>query len=422
MAIRMKEWGMLAVPGQPAQVRTQGLFGWERVGRSLGTGLGSVLEGGVKLLELNKVNSTGELADFSERLKGISSEVSEELREQEVQDWDYSWNEAAFPRIREAVQELSAESREAGMELARTYSAQASIEARRQRDIRRVSTARGRWKQRVESSIADGQEEQAARWLEAGRGVFVPEEQMKEHRDAVRSRACRSRWEARLQASPLETLSAITAAQGGQGEPLPARETERRMLEQSCVRVRSQLRRELAQSFSQCLHAEEEIEPASLELAAKAGVIPSGLPYPVVGGGEPQAVLTDSERAAWLRWLDLRDDGEEGEIEARLSVATAPLPLSERRRLLNRLERTRSVPATDRRSLCNRLFSLYHSGALGCPGDAEAQLALLSLLNEGATLLAEQGSEAASEWIEARRSGADSWVCFDGEPAAKEKK
>ncbi len=415
MAIRMKEWGMLAAPGQPAHVRTQGLYGWERVGRSVGEGVSAAILGGAQLSELGKVNRAGELADFSEQLRTISAEVSEELREAEVQDWDYSWKAAATPRIREAVQALSADSREAGMELARMYTAQASIEARRDRDIRRVSTARGRWEQRVEASISAGQEQQASRWLEAGRGVFVPEEQMPARREEVRSRACHARWEARLQSSPLEALAEMASAREKKEGGLPSRAAETRRLEQSCTRVRQSLRRELAQSFSACLHAGEDIEPETLELAARAGVLPEAAAAPAAVRGARAAVMTDADREAWYRWLDCREDGDEGEVSARLSIASAALPLEERRRLLRRLERTRGVPAADRRSLSNQLLALYHAGGLGCPGDAEARSSLLDMMDEGARLLAEQGVEAVSEWMEARRAGCDNWVCFEPE-------
>ncbi len=417
MAIRMKEWGMLAAPGQPVHVRTQGLYGWERVGRSMGSGLGDVLQGAVDLAGLETVSRAGELASFTEKLRGISAEVSEELGEQEVQDWDYSWNAAASPRFREAVQELSSESREAGAELARMYSAQSSIEARRDREVRRVATARGRWEQRLEASVSAGQEEQAACWLEAGRGVFVPEEQMPSRLEEVRSRACRSRWEARLQASPLEALSEIAAVQRGkEGAALPARESERRRLESACERVRRNLRRELAVNFSASLQAGEEIEPSTLTLAAGAGLMPEAPERPRAAEGEPSLAT----RMAWRRWLDAREDGEEAEQEARLVIASAPLPLKERCSLLNRVGCTTGVAAADRRALSNQLFELYHSGALGCPGDAEAQRSLLALQEEGATLLAEQGAAAVADWVKARRSGGERWVCFDEDRPQRE--
>ncbi len=417
MAIRMKEWGMLAMPGQPLHVRTQGLYGWERAGRSMGEGIGSSLKGGADLAGLTKVSSAGELAEFSEQLRAISSEVSEELREQEVLDWDYSWNAAATPRIHEAVQSLSAESREAGTELARMYSAQASIEARRDREMQRVSTARGRWEQRVDAAISAGQEEQALRWLEAGRGVFVPEEQMPQRHEEVRSRACRSRWEARLQSSPLETLSEMAVARGKNAALLPSREEEKRALKQSSQRVRNKLRRELAQGFSARVQAGEELERSTLELAARAGMISAVPEYP--NGGAVH--MTDSSRTLWRRWLDFRSDDEESEVEARLAIATAPLPLAERRALLTRLEHTLTVPAADRRSLSNQLFALYHSGAFGCPGDAEAARSLLTLLDEGAELLAEQGAAAVADWMKAQQAGGDRWVCYESESQDEKK-
>ncbi len=119
--------------------------------------------------------------------------------------------------------------------------------------------------------------------------------------------------------------------------------------------------------------------------------------------------------------MDEREEGEEREHDARLTIATAPLPLAERRSLLSRLERTAQVPAADRRTLSRRLQELYNSGHLGCPGDAEAQNALLSLQEEGVTLLAEQGAAAVADWVEARRAGGCQWVCFEEESPRQEK-
>ncbi len=412
MAIRMKEWGMLATPGQPAHVRTQGLFGWERVGQSLGEGLSSALHEGV-----NVVRTAGELTAFSYRLRDIGRSVREELQECEVEDWGYAWNNAASPRIAEAVQELSPDVRERGMEMARSYSTQASIEAMRDRELQRIASARSQWQQRMDEAVSAGQEEEAASLLEAGRNVFVPEEQMPSRRQELRSRACHSRWEARLQASPMETLSALTEAEEKAEEGvLPSREEERRLLSQSCDRARRSLRREWAQRFSESLRAGEEPDEAALKQAAKAGIIPVVPQDP----SSRESAPSDSVRSDWRRWLDCRADGAEVEQETLLTLASAPLPLEERRALLRRLERTAQVPAADRRALSNQLYSLYQAGAFGCPGDAEAQRALLSLQEEGADLLAEQGAEAVADWVKARRAGADCWVCFE-EPVVEKK-
>ncbi len=400
---------MLAAPGQPVHIRTQGLHGWERSARSLGKGIADVLEGGGRLWELSeRVTRTGELAAFTEELRGISAEVGEELKEQEIRDWDYSWKAAITPRIHEAVAALSPESRDRALEMARLYSAQSSIEARRAREVQRIATARERWEQQLEASISSGQEEQAARWVEAARGVFVPEDALDGRVEEARSRACRSRLEARLEASPLEALAEM--AEHAREGKLPVRTEEGRLLEQSCRRARHRLRRELSVSFSDRLREGEEIEPAALGLAARAGIIPAAPER--AEEGEPAAPSL-ARRSEWRRWLDAREEGEESELDARLAIASASLPLAERRALLAHLERTQKVPAADRRALSNRLFVLYNSGAFGCPGDAEAERALLRLQEEGAALLGSQGAEAAARWLDSRRAAADNWVCFE---------
>ncbi len=400
---------MLAAPGQPVHLRTYGLHDWDSAARRLGAAVGDVLTGGVDLLGLAQVRRTGEMAAFSERLRGISAEAREELQDAEVKDWDYSWNAAVAPRLAEAVQELSEESREGGLELARAYSAQASIEAKRDRELKRLETARQRWQQRVDESVSAGQEEQAARWLEAGRGVFVPEAQMEGRRAELRSRACLSRWESRLSAEPLPALAALAEARGKAGR-LPSRREEREGLEARAASLRLALRRELAQDFSARVQAGEELPAATLELAARAGLLPEVERAQASSSPQP---LTTAERSQWRRWVDERAEGEEGELDARLALAAAPLPPEERRALLTRLELTASLPVAERRSLSRELFSLYASGLFGCPGDAEAEDSLLSLQEEGLSLLAGQGAAAVADWLEAQRRGAEHWLCYE---------
>ncbi len=403
---------MLSAPGQPVTVRTAGLQDWDRTGQSLGRGLGAALEGAVDMMALQKVNQAGEMAAFSERLRDISAEARDELQDAVIRDWDYSWNEAVAPRVAEAVQELSVASREGGRELARAYCAQASVEAKRDRELQRLERARGQWQKRVDDAVSAGQEEQAARWLEAGRGVFVPENEMEKRGEELRSRACLSRWESRLQSAPLQALAEL-AVSGKTKRSLPTGKGEREQLESRQERARRDVRRELARVFSEAVLAGDEPDAAALDLAVKAGIVE---PMPEKGTHTPPS---PSELSAWRRWVDAREDGEEGEQEARLVVAVAPLPAVERRRLLKRLERTAGVPAADRRALEHQLFSLYNSGTFGCPGDAEAQQTLLSLQDEGASLLAEQGAEAVSAWVEGQRSGAGRWVCFEDAPAVE---
>ncbi len=434
---------MLAAPGQPVRVPTQGLTGWLGAARSQGGGLASVLKGSADLYEAREAEAqreqeqqqvarTGELAAFSDRLKAIAAELREDLQEQPVQDWDDAWERAAAPLLAEAVDELPAGTRASGLALARAYSAHASIEARRDRDLQRVEAARRQWQQRVDEAVAAGQGEQAAQWLETGRGVFVPEAELPARRQEARSRAQQQGWEARLQAAPLETLAdfaeqAERRARGGaqdEGEPRRGAEDEagmraeeQRAVEQAAARARRRLQQELAQQWSQSLREGQDIAPATLALARRAKLLPvatgvaagEGTPSPAPTSAAPTAgTLT-----AWRRWLDERAEGAEPEAAARLALAAAPLPLEARCGLLLHLDRTAQVAAADRRSLSRGLFSLFREGAFGCPADTLAQRALLDLQDEAAALLADEGAEGAAAWLDARRAAADKWICYE---------
>ncbi len=398
---------MLAAPGQALRVPTQGLTGWDRLARSAGEGLAAALESGAELAAMrSKVSRTGELAAFTERLGRISAEVRDELDSQPAEDWDYAWNAAASARYAEAVQELSPESREGGRELARLHSEQASIEARRDRELQRIEQARRRWEERVEASVSEGDAEAAAEWMEAGRAVFVPEEQVEQRQQQVRSRACLSRWQRELGQRPLETLAALAASAE---ESLPPGAAEREALEEARQQALRGQRRALAMQFSESLRAGQAPDASLLELAGRAGVIEEPPAQQTVrSGAEPDAFA----RSAWLRWIDERADGEEADTGRRLDIASAALPADLRRSLLLRLERTAHVPAADRSALSRSLLALHRSGGLGCPGDAESGRALLRLQDEGAELLAAQGAEAASAWLRMQQDSCGRWVCF----------
>jgi hypothetical protein len=96
-----------------------------------------------------------------------------------------------------------------------------------------------------------------------------------------------------------------------------------------------------------------------------------------------------------------------------LDIATAALPMEERRQLLERLEMAATVEPSDRLALSRCLRQLYDSGALGCPGDAVALQRLADLQLAGLPILAREGSEAAARWAEQQRSNAGQWVCFE---------
>lgn len=413
MSIRMKEWGMMSQPGRGVRVPTDGLTGWGEAARRVGEGLSAALSGAADVLqERARVKAAGELADFSERLHSIERETREELAEQDVQDWGYAWKSAMEPKLAEAVEELSPDSRAAGRRLAGEFSARASLEARRDYELSRIDTARTRWRNRVDQAVQAGDARGADEWLDAGQGLFVAPEQMPGEQEAARSRAYLNRWQNELQARPLEALSRLSSAPQ---EELPTRAADHERLAHARSQAGQAARREVLQHLLACM--EDEVSPQAevLTMAAEAGVI-TRRQSETAGRGETR--LTHETRREWLRRIDESgDDAQAGET-LQLEIATAGLPAAESRELLARVEMSRSLPAQERRSLSRNLWELYRSGALGCPGDAEAGLRFAALQQESLARLQQQGHAGATDWVRGMRDLSDRWVCFTPQETA----
>jgi hypothetical protein len=80
MAIRMKEWGMLAYPRQSVQLTVNSLNDWGRSGSSLGQGVAAAGQAAAELADaMQRVNRAGNEADIAARLADIGRETAEEL-------------------------------------------------------------------------------------------------------------------------------------------------------------------------------------------------------------------------------------------------------------------------------------------------------------------------------------------------------
>lgn len=407
MAIHMNEWGVQRAPSGVVQVPLQGLMGWESAAREIGEGVSDVLLGSAKMAEeREKVTRTGELAAFSERLRTIADETRAELSDQQVGDWDYAWRAAYAPRLAEAVAELPPSARQAGRRLAELHSAQASVEALRDRELSRIGKARQQWQRRVDEAVEAGDEERATRWLRSGQDVFVPTGKMEEQQQAVSSRAAFSRWKAGLESSPLQTLAGLREAAE---EGLPSRKEERTLLRREEERAQKRARRAFLERLTSGLEDDDWPDDDEWTLACRAGVISEEQKKSALA--EPQA-LSLRERCDWQRRIDESADDEESLTALQLDVLTSALPRRERRTLMARAKLAAGVTMADRRAMSNQLWNLFSEGCFGCPGDRMALQRLSDLQGAGLPVLAEQGSEASARWVEGLRRSADCWVCF----------
>lgn len=402
---------MLGAPSRGVHLPTDGLTGWADSARRVGEGMSAVLMGGAQMLqERARVVSAGELAEFSERLQSIDRETRDELADQdEVQDWDHSWQAASAPKIAEALNELSADSRQAGEKMAADFSARAALEARRDYELSRIDKARSRWRSQVERAVQQGDPARAQDILQAGQGIFVPEHGMQEECESTESRAQLNRWQQNLQADPLPALAQLNSCPQDQ---LPRRADDVRHLESAKRKAQRTARQGVLHTLLTCLQQGEAPEPAYMEQAAAAGIItPEQARHATAQS--PHAPLPPAELNTWMQRIDDGDDDQEATEALQLQIATAPMPADTRRRLLQRVELSRTLPAADRTRLSRHLWSLYSEGSLGCPKDHEAQQHLAALLQDSLPRLAREGGEATANWVRNMRAAADRWVCFD---------
>lgn len=408
MAIRMKEWGMHRAPATGAAIPVKGVVGWEETVAAVGSGIASVLAGSATLAEqTEQVRNTGELAAFSECLRTIGDETRAELAERDIKDWNYSWQQASSARFAEAVAELPPGARAAGRELAEAYSHRASVLALRERELGKLGTARERWQQRVDAAVQSGDADAADRWVQSGADVFVAPGEMEQKRRQVRSRACAARWQAGLARAPMQTLADFDHATP---EQLPSEREAHRRLQGEVERCRRTVRRDWAHTLAARLENEEETEAEEWQAARRAGLLSE---QQLADAMASPRTLNTAGRCDWLRRICEVAAPEEERTALMLDIATAPIPLEQRRDLLTRLAQTADVEVQDRRTLSRSLWQLYNSGALGCPGDETALSRLEELLEQGTPLLAREGAESAARWVDYVRNSGNRWVCFE---------
>ncbi len=407
MAIRMKEWGLLAYPRQRVHLPLNALNDWGRTGRMLGQEIESAARGAGDLaLEWHRVASTGSDADVAGMLEEIGRETTEELMELPVRDWDYSWNQAYTPRVQQMLAQFSGDARERARKMSEQYGYRHSLEGRRRMEIERLRESRRQWENQVEQAVQRGDAESAQHWLEQGRSVFVPEEMMPQRLEQTRSRSLQARWQQRLQQNPHAALIAWQDAH----EQKPEGEEELKLLNQVVEKTRTGLRSSLAIKMAAGVEQGVEPDAGALEQAVQAGVIN---PEILQTARQPRHNLSADEACCWLRRIDERS-GKDDDLLL-VEIAAAPIPAGERQQLLQRVQQTAAIPFNLRQAVSNRLWNMYHDGRFGCPGD-EAALRCLGRLQEKALAQLENSSGAKWEqWLDGVQKNCDEWVCYQPE-------
>lgn len=406
MAIRMKEWNMLAQPAPAPHLPLQGIYGVSQAASVFGRGIADMAQGGAAFASARStVARTGAIAALNKRLEQVSEETREEMQSREVRDWDYAWREASSPRLREVIEELPEEEREAGEALARAYDRRASLEARREHELQRVQRARSDWQERVDEAVERGDDSAALQWLEGGRGVFVPESQMESRRAEIQSRSRLSQWRDRLQREPLEALAAWRETNDESLLP-----PERRTAEALHRQVEEEARIQLAKRWQDGLSEGLAPDASSLELARRAGLISAD--RAALAREEPKP-LSAFQLDSWIRRVDERGEDARENSLLRMEIATENMSVEQRAELLRRMDETAELAAGDRRALSRCVRDVYRTGGFGAPGDLSSVRRLTSLQREGVDVLRRCGPEEAARWMERARGVSNRWVCFN---------
>lgn len=407
MAIRMREWATLAAPRAAVAIPTQGIRESAAAWSALGDAVGQAGRSAAAAMReheqaqqeqqaaLRRVERAGALSAFHERLNRVFDETSAALQESEVKDWHYAWQQHSAPAVQEALAELPPELRGVGAQLAAQRSAAAAQQAQRNADLQGIARARSQWQMQLESAVQNGDAETAARWLEEGKGIFVPPAELEQRKENALSRCGLNRWQQRLAESPAEALADLQAAEAD----LPAAVEDRKVLEESRAAAQVQLQRRWSQEFSAAVLAGREPDTAALQQARQLHLLP-----------EPPQEPPALQCCNWRQRID-EYDAEDADA-LRLQLAVAPLPLRERRALLRRLDAAGSVPRTQRTAVGGALMDLYRAGRFGCTGDAESLQYLRDLQEEALTRMQAQKPQEVEAWVDSLRRREETWICF----------
>lgn len=405
MAIRMKEWGLLAYPRQGVHLPVNSLNDWGRTGKVLGQGVAEAGQGVAALVPvIDKVARAGKTADVAAMLDEIGRETADELAHLPVRDWNYSWQQAYAPRVQEMLNQFTGEERQQALELSEVYGRRYSLEGRRSLELERIHQARRQWQERVDSAVQRGDEETACQWVEQGRGVFVPESEMQQTLSRTRSRSLQHSWQQQLQQNPYSALADWQSAESRK----PEGEQEKSQLESEMQKTRAGLFSRLAGQLSLAVEQGDEPDARLLEQAVAAGVIPGEM---LELAQQPRSALGVAENCDWLRRIDEREPGADEQLVLR--IATAPIPAEQRQRLLQRLHATADLPPGKLSSTSRTLWNLYRSGCFGCPGDVVAMQSLERLQEEALQGLAARPEKEITDWFALLRREENNWVCFE---------
>jgi len=431
MVIRMKEWGMMALPKAAPHLSTKGINdmasandAFARSIRSAGADIGSYINKksldakeasesiGKQDLEKEKetaklkVAQMGALSNLAETLQHISKETEEELAENKVIDWNYAWNKSVSPRISNAISQLPAEHQAAGNVLAERFNLQASIKAKRNNELKAISNSRNQWNDQMQRAIQEGDSTKAEKWLELGMGTFVPESDLELRRKDVRSKCQLQEWQQALESAPIKTLASISNHQFASPELL---DEDALRLKESVLSTRRLAKEQLAINFKSSIFQDSAPNKATIQLAKQAQLIPQDEAEDYPANNRKQLYSLCS----WIKRIDespLEEDEVRHDLE--IELATSALPRKEKMKFIERIGESSQITSSARLTLSRQIWNLYYNGQFGSPGDKVSLSRLQHILESQLPTLAALKDEEVQTWMQKNSQKQNIWITY----------
>ncbi len=436
MAIRMKEWGMLAPvaenvnrSGQRQSIhssvrhignRAQSI---EQSGHNLSHALAEEAQDEAatattpppeearpswesQIAELEKSASVGKIA---KQLSEAIENTAEELYEQEESgDIDYLWDKTANSHINDAISRLDKPLREEASKLAPLYASQGKESFKSNHMLMRITHSQNDFWNTLQETIASGDEGTALQLANLAEGTLIAQEQLPEVARNISSSTRYKIWDDAFRQDPLGGLSAYRAATA---QELPESEPIKAKLSQLYKDTVRASRAGAAQFLRSIIVDDKPMDEPSLARIEEAGILSDAQIE-----GIKKAAPHSMRMADYCRWQSRIDScaPEEDQLVAlQLDLAAAALPLSIKRELYARLDSQSQQDFNKRLAFQKRIEQSYEAGELGTVGDELTwqRLARLQRLlphaladrrDESLSTLLKQFSTPKTQWIRLR--------------------
>ncbi len=430
MAIRMKEWGMLAPVAQNvnrsgqrqsihSSVRHTGNRAQSigQAGQNLSHTLAEVADDDAasspppeatpswedQIAELEKSASVGKIA---KHLSEAIANTAEELYEREESgDIDYLWEKTANSHINDALSSLDKPLREEASKLAPLYASQGKESFKSNHMLMRITNSQNDFWNTLQETIASGDEVTALQLASLGEGTLIAQEQLPEVERNISSSTRYKLWDDAFRNDPLGGLSAYRAASP---QELPESEPIRAKLSQLHKDTLRASRAGAAQFLRGTIVDDKPMDEASLTRIEEAGIL-SDSQIAGIKSKSPHSLRT-KDYCQWQARIDSCAPDEDQQVALQLDLAAAALPRSSKRELFARLDRQSQQDFDKRLAFQKRVEQAYEAGQLGTVGDELTWQRLARLQKLLPQALADTREDSLSSLLQQFTTPTTQWV------------